>query len=64
MQVAHGHDHSITEEMQYLACDALSTLSHWLRKIASSGNRSDLKVLKTKDMFVPTMKVVTWMQWH
>jgi len=40
MQVAHtSDDDSITETMQYLCCDALATLSHWFRSIATSGKR-------------------------
>ena len=39
MQVAHGQDGNTTEMMQFLACDALATLSHWLRKIASTESR-------------------------
>ena len=31
----------VTELMQYRACDALATLSHWLRKIATSGASLD-----------------------
>ena len=62
MQIAHGHDETITEEMQYLACDALATLSHWLRKIASSGNNDT--PMRSGEMFVPSMKVVTWTQWQ
>lgn len=64
MQIAHGHDKDVSEEMQYLACDALATLSHWLRKIASSGQKTESKTMKASQMFVPTLKVVTWNQWE
>jgi hypothetical protein len=37
MHLAHGKEEGVTELMQYRACDALATLSHWLRKIATSG---------------------------
>jgi hypothetical protein len=37
MHLAHGKEMGVTELMQYRACDALASLSHWLRKIASSG---------------------------
>jgi hypothetical protein len=67
MQIAHASDESVTEMMQYLGCDALATLSHWFRSIATSGQRID--VIKRghqppKDMFVPTLKIVTWEQWQ
>ena len=64
MQIAHGHDKNVSEEMQYLACDALATLSHWLRKIASSGSGGAARPARAGEMFVPTMKVVTWTQWQ
>lgn len=61
MQIAHGAD--VDEKMQYLACDALATLSHWLRKIATSGVNEGGNLNTTKDFFVPSLKVVTWTQW-
>lgn len=67
MQIAHASDGTVTEMMQYLGCDALATLSHWFRSIATSGQRIDL--IKNgqqppKDLFVPTLKIVTWQQWQ
>lgn len=70
MQVAHAGDDSITELMQYLGCDALATLSHWFRSIATSGQRIGTKDKSgsgglTKDeMFVPTLRVLTWEPWQ
>jgi hypothetical protein len=67
MQIAHASDDSVTEMMQYLGCDALATLSHWFRSIATSGQRIDLMKRgqqPPKDLFVPTLKIVTWEQWR
>lgn len=66
MQVAHGQDGNTTETMQFLACDALATLSHWLRKIASSetiepGPSAD--GIKVSKLMNPSLQVVTWSQW-
>lgn len=63
MQIAHGGDEGISEMMQYLACDALATLSHWLRKIATSGHAMDQPNKKMTELFVPSLKTVTWDQW-
>eukprot|EP00542_Grammatophora_oceanica_P009410 CAMPEP_0194026066 /NCGR_PEP_ID=MMETSP0009_2-20130614/378_1 /TAXON_ID=210454 /ORGANISM="Grammatophora oceanica, Strain CCMP 410" /LENGTH=885 /DNA_ID=CAMNT_0038664561 /DNA_START=99 /DNA_END=2753 /DNA_ORIENTATION=- len=76
MQIAHGHDKNVTDMMQYLACDSLATLSHWLRKIATSGQvnttkeSGELKEEKSEDeenvppeLFVPSLKVITYNQW-
>ena len=67
MQIAHASDESVTEMMQYLGCDALATLSHWFRSIATSGQRIDsLKRHQqpSKDLFVPTLKILTYEQWQ
>lgn len=69
MKIAHGQGEGITELMQYRACDGLATLSHWLRKIATSGQvvgESDKQKnpLKSRELFVPSLKVVTWNQWE
>lgn len=66
MQVAHGQDSNTTEMMQFLACDALATLSYWLRKIASTksiepGPYKDAP--KVSQLMNPTLHVVTWSQW-
>lgn len=61
MQIAHGTD--VDEKMQYLACDALATLSHWLRKIATSGSVGQSGNDVPASLFVPTLKVVTFDQW-
>jgi hypothetical protein len=56
----------ITELMQYRACDALATLSHWLRKIATSGHSLDATQkgrLPNKGLFVPSLREVSWNQW-
>lgn len=66
MQVAHGQDGNTTEMMQFLACDALATMSHWLRKIASTESLSPgpkKKGPKTQELLNPTLQVVTWSQW-
>jgi hypothetical protein len=58
--------HAITELMQYRACDALATLSHWLRKIATSGHSLDQTQrgrLPNKGLFVPSLREVVWNQW-
>ena len=67
MQIAHASDDSITETMQYLGCDALATLSHWFRSIATSGQRMEalkLKQTPSKELFVPSLKIVSWQQWQ
>jgi len=64
MQLAHGGDETVTEMMQYLACDALATWSHWLRKIATSGQAMDRPNKKRTKLFVPTLKPVVWNQWQ
>jgi hypothetical protein len=72
MQVAHASDESVTETMQYLGCDALATLSHWFRSIATSGQRigSSMKQpnsdnANVKDvLFVPTLRVLNWEPWQ
>lgn len=63
MQIAHGSDIK-DENLQYLACDALSTLSHWLRKIATSGSAPPGQASTTTKLYVPSLKVVTWSQWE
>ena len=67
MHLAHGKEEGVTEMMQYRACDALATLSHWLRKIATSGKSLDaLQRGQPSDtaLFVPSLRVVTWNQWE
>ena len=69
MHLAHGRQEGVTPLMQYRACDALATLSHWLRKIATSGQAlSDAKMGKmhsnSKELFVPSLRVVTVNQWQ
>jgi hypothetical protein len=66
MQIAHGKDGNTTEMMQFQACDALATLSHFLRKIASTGNvelGTNNGMPKASELMKPTLKVVTWSQW-
>lgn len=56
----------VTELMQYRACDALATLSHWLRKIATSGLSLDAAQKGqsiSKGLFVPSLREVSWNQW-
>ena len=68
MHLAHGRQEGVTPMMQYRACDALATLSHWLRKIATSGqalnNAKIGKVSNSKELFVPSLRVVTVNQWQ
>jgi hypothetical protein len=67
MHLAHGREDGVTEVMQYRACDALATLSHWLRKIATSGKALDSLhrgEAPDKELFVPSLRVVTWNQWQ
>ena len=61
MQIAHASDDSVTEMMQYLGCDALATLSHWFRSIATSGQRIDAQKRKkpiSTDPFKPSLKMM------
>lgn len=68
MQIAHAGDDSVTEMMQFLGCDALATLSHWFRSIATSGQSIDLnkkgRKPNPKDLFVPSLKIVSYQQWQ
>ncbi|KAG7368941.1 hypothetical protein IV203_031684 [Nitzschia inconspicua] len=68
MQVAHASDESVTETMQYIGCDALATLSHWFRSIATSGQRIGTAKRNSErgkdELFVPTLRVVTWESWQ
>lgn len=66
MHLAHGREEGVTEMMQYQACDALATLSHWLRKIASNGQALNRKNGDPQEngLFVPSLRVVTWNQWQ
>jgi len=67
MHLAHGKETGVTELMQYRACDALATLSHWLRKIATSGkslDRVQRGLPADNSLFVPSLRVVTWSQWQ
>lgn len=69
MHVAHASDESVTEMMQYLGCDALATLSHWFRSIATSGQRigtmnQDNENVRKDELFVPTLQVLNWEPWQ
>ena len=67
MHVAHGKEEGVTDMMQYRACDALATLSHWLRKIATSGQSltaSQVGSPAPQGLCVPSLRVVTWNQWR
>lgn len=73
IKVAHGSgsDKSITETMQYVSCDALATLSHWFRSIATNGQRigtiksNTPDIVTSKDeLFVPSQSVMTWATWQ
>jgi hypothetical protein len=67
MQIAHGDEENVTDMMQFLACDALATLSHWLRKIATSGKSLEAAksgIQPSQELFVPSLRVVTWTQWE
>lgn len=67
MQIAHGQEEGVTEMMQFKACDALATISHWLRKIATNGQSMDAVKhgeSKPTGMFVPSLKVVGWEQYE
>ena len=65
MQIAHAGDDSVTEMMQFLACDALATLSHWFRSIATSGKLIDQNSKGAgSELFVPSLKIVAYEQWQ
>lgn len=70
IQVAHASDESTTEMMQYVGCDALATLSHWFRSIATSGHRiganqeNTPSVIKKDELFMPSQRVLTWESWQ
>lgn len=66
MHLAHDEE-GVSEMIRYIACDALATLSHWLRKIATSGQILDARQHgrpQPEGMFVPSLRVVTWNQWQ
>jgi len=68
IRIAHGQESDTTEEMRYLACDGLATLSHWFRKVATSAqsmeNETQEEPKSPHSLFVPSLKVVTWNQWE
>ena len=78
MHFAHGGSTDaseiyVTEMMQYRACDALATLSHWLRKISTSGYALEMSNSRggartgnsvRAQLFVPSLRVVSWNQWE
>ncbi len=71
IRVAHASEESVTETMQYVACDAMATLSHWFRSIATSGYRIGANqentpepVVKKDELFVPSQRVLTWDTWQ
>jgi hypothetical protein len=43
IRISKGDQDGSTEIMQYVASNALATISHWLRQIASNGSTSELK---------------------
>ena len=51
----------VTKEMQFMACDALSTFSHWLNRVASTPLLKDDKYSKT---VMPTHQKTGWEQWE
>ena len=69
IQVAHASDESISEMMQYIACDALATQSHWFRSIATSGQRIGMvddpdSFAPRDELFVPSQRIRTWEAWQ
>lgn len=67
MQIAHGQEDGITEMIQFRACDALATISHWLRKIATNGqmmNAAKHGEQAPERMFVPSLDVVGFEQYQ
>lgn len=70
MQVAHASDESVTEMMQSIGCDALATLSHWFRSIATSGQRIGMmqkhpeSPLGKDELFIPSLRALTWEPWQ
>lgn len=67
MQIAHGQENGVTEMMQFRACDALATISHWLRKIATNGqsmNAAKHGDSRPTGMFVPSLNVVGFEQYE
>lgn len=71
IQVAHANDDSVTEMMRYVSCDALATLSHWFRSIATSGQRigtvqknAPESAVARDELFVPSQRVLTWEPWQ
>ena len=71
IQVAHASDGSISEMMQYVGCDALATMSHWFRSIATSGQRIGTarrnmpeNSMAKDELFVPSQRVLTWEPWQ
>eukprot|EP00586_Coscinodiscus_wailesii_P016009 CAMPEP_0172509958 /NCGR_PEP_ID=MMETSP1066-20121228/224983_1 /TAXON_ID=671091 /ORGANISM="Coscinodiscus wailesii, Strain CCMP2513" /LENGTH=614 /DNA_ID=CAMNT_0013288721 /DNA_START=285 /DNA_END=2129 /DNA_ORIENTATION=- len=74
MLMAHRNDDSFDEMMQYIACDTLTHLSHWLMKISTSGimiadsaevmtenNQQQQKNLK---FLTPSHQICDWEKWQ
>ena len=73
MQIADARDDNVTEMMRYVGCDALANLSHWFRLLATNGRDIDRQKrgepttstsTRSKELFVPSLKQITWEQWE
>eukprot|EP00592_Proboscia_alata_P018925 CAMPEP_0194402922 /NCGR_PEP_ID=MMETSP0176-20130528/1587_1 /TAXON_ID=216777 /ORGANISM="Proboscia alata, Strain PI-D3" /LENGTH=1026 /DNA_ID=CAMNT_0039200505 /DNA_START=119 /DNA_END=3199 /DNA_ORIENTATION=+ len=76
MRLAHDNDSYVNVKVQYVACDALATFSHWLKKIAVNGvsmgdfgadgdDGSNNRGGKDgKYLTLPTHQASNWEQWQ
>jgi hypothetical protein len=68
MQIADASDDNVSEMMQFVGCDALANLSNHFRLIATSGKNLDNEKrgepTSSNELFVPSLKLVTWEQWE
>jgi len=51
----------VTDEMQFIACDALATFSYWLDRVTSSPLLKDERFV---NVTLPTHNDVAWEEWE
>lgn len=63
LALANGRGH---EMVQYLACDTLATLTHWLQTSTTTASKLENQgtVQQKQAMYLPTFKTSTWCQWQ
>mmetsp|Transcript_17715 Transcript_17715/g.32022 ORF Transcript_17715/g.32022 Transcript_17715/m.32022 type:complete len:689 (-) Transcript_17715:75-2141(-) len=61
IRISKGNQDGATEIMQYVASNALATISHWLRQLATYGSPSELKGKERNER--DTLDERHWAQW-